>query len=230
MQNNSEIRKKWFVEQCIILKDSGISYADISTSIGVLPQYLNGIIKGKRAASEKMVNKLCEAYGINQNSLFNRLKGYDVDIVDEKNLSEPKSNRNLNADGIPLIPIEAIAGYGKGDITVLDSEIKERYHVPEFSVRGVKYLIRVSGSSMYPKYSNGDILACKPITDTSFFQWGKVYVLDTDQGAIVKRLYEGKNDDCVECRSDNKENYPAFQILKTSIRSISIVVGVIRIE
>jgi len=91
-------------------------------------------------------------------------------------------------------------------------------------------LIRVSGNSMYPKYSNGDILACKPISDISFFQWGKAYVLDTDQGAIVKRLFEGKDDSSIECRSDNKEHYPAFQIPKLSIRNISIVVGVIRLD
>jgi phage repressor protein C with HTH and peptisase S24 domain len=132
--------------------------------------------------------------------------------------------------GIPLIPIEAVAGLAKGDITVMEYEVTENYLVPEFNARGVKYLIRVSGSSMYPKYSNGDILACRPITDTTFFQWGKVYVLDTDQGALVKRLFEGKDDSSIECRSDNKEHYPSFKINKTSIRTVSIVVGVIRLD
>jgi len=148
-------------------------------------------------------------------------------------VSQPEINHKTeyNLDGIPLIPIEAVAGYAlKGDAVTMEYDITERYLVPEFSVRGVKYLIRVSGSSMYPKYSNGDILACRPVTDLSFFQWGKVYVLDTDQGALVKRLFEGKDDTYIECRSDNKEHYPAFQIPKTSIRIISIVVGVIRLE
>lgn len=228
-ENISEIRKKWFIEQADRLKASGTSYAEIASALGVLPQYLNGIINGDRGASEKFVNKFCERFNINHNDLLNRYRTYSVSENEVPVVSQPEHS-TYNGDGLPLIPIEAIAGYGKGDITVMDSEIKERYLVPEFSVRGVKFLIRVSGSSMYPKYSNGDVLACEPITDTSFFQWGKVYVLDTDQGALVKRLYEGKNDDCIECRSDNKEHYPAFQILKTSIRSISIVVGVIRIE
>lgn len=232
MQNISDIRKKWFLEQVEKLKVSGVTYAEIASKLGVKAQYLTPIIKGDRGAAEKFVSKFCEAFDINHNDLLQRYKTYESEPPNIEVVSQPKPNKKieLNQDGIPLIPIEAIAGYGKGDVTVLDSEIRERYHVPEFSVRGVKYLIRVSGSSMYPKYSNGDVLACKPITDVSFFQWGKVYVLDTDQGALVKRLYEGKNDDCIECRSDNKEHYPAFQILKTSIRSISIVVGVIRIE
>jgi len=147
-------------------------------------------------------------------------------------VSEPGKNKvEFNANGIPLIPIEAVAGFARGDMSgVMEYDVKEHYIVPEFEVQGVKYLIRVSGNSMYPKYSNGDILACKPIIDISFFQWGKAYVLDTDQGALVKRLFEGKDDTSIECRSDNKEHYPAFQIPKLSIRSVSIVVGVIRLD
>jgi phage repressor protein C with HTH and peptisase S24 domain len=96
---------------------------------------------------------------------------------------------------------------------------------------GCEFVIRVSGSSMYPKYSNGDLLACKKIPAITFFQWGKVYVLDTVQGALVKRLFEDKeNSDNIICQSDNKENYPAFSLPKNEIRSLSIVLGVIRMD
>ena len=132
--------------------------------------------------------------------------------------------------GIPLIPVDAMAGYGNGDVQVMDYDIQEDYIItPELDNRGVKYLIRVSGSSMTPKYNNGDLLACRPITDVSFMQWGKVYVLDTDQGPLVKRLFE-IDVDFLECRSDNFEKYPPFKIRKTSIRRIAIVVGVLRLE
>lgn len=227
MENISDIRKKWFIEQVDRLKANGLSYAEIAGKLEVKPQFLNGILNGDRPASEKMISKLCLAYNIDHNSLFNRMKGYDTNAAKHV-VSQP--GIVLNGDSIPLIPIEAIAGLGRGDTVVMNYDITDRYLVPEFSARGVKYLIRVSGSSMYPKYSNGDILACRPITDLTFFQWGKVYVLDTDQGALVKRLFEGKADDCIECRSDNKEHYPPFQLPRNSIRSVSIVVGVIRLD
>ncbi len=151
-----------------------------------------------------------------------------------KKLLEERAERLKNLQftpSIPLIPIEAMAGYSKGEMTVMESDIQERYVIPEFTRKGVKYIIRVSGSSMYPKYSNGDLLGCKPIEDDSFFQWGKPYVLDTDQGPIVKRLYpvQGK-EDVFECRSDNAEMYPPFKIKRNSIYKIAIVVGVIRQE
>lgn len=136
-----------------------------------------------------------------------------------------------NNEGIPLIDIDAMAGYGSGDSQIMQYDTISGYRIPELEGKGVKYLIRVSGSSMYPKYSNGDLLACKPLKDRTFFQWGKPYVLDTEQGAIVKRLFQCEDDEeCLECHSDNKTHYPPFKIPKNSIRALAIVVGVIRLE
>ena len=231
MKKNSEIRKKWFIEQVEKLHANGMNYADIALKLGKLPQYLNNIRKGDGVVGEKLVADFGNAFDINLNSLFNRYKEYEV-ANDSFSAAEPQVEMIIEKrqDAIPLIPIEAVAGYGKGDLSVMDNELIDRYVIPDFAKRGVKFLIRVSGSSMYPKYSNGDILACRPITDTSFFQWGKIYVLDTEQGALVKRIYEGKSNEYVECRSDNKEQYPPFQMPKLSIRSISIVIGVVRLE
>jgi repressor LexA len=130
--------------------------------------------------------------------------------------------------GIPLIPIEAVAGAAKGDVTALSVD-SENYFIPDFNNKA-DFLIRVSGNSMAPKYYNGDIVACKQIPTATFIQWGKVYVLDTLQGAICKRLFEGSKKDTIKVVSENA-NYPPFEIsLKTDVRSISIVVGVIRVE
>ena len=92
-------------------------------------------------------------------------------------------------EGIPLIPISAMAGAFTGEQTVLEYEC-ERFVVPTF--KGAEFLISVKGSSMYPKYNSGDIVACKrlPMGDI-FFQWNKVYVLDTDQGPLIKRVKPG---------------------------------------
>lgn len=142
-------------------------------------------------------------------------------------VNEPGSHY-FAKQGIPLIPIEAVAGAAKGDLTALAVD-SENYVIPDFNNKA-DFLIRVSGNSMAPKYYNGDIVACKQIPTATFIQWGKVYVLDTLQGAICKRLFEGSKKDTVKVVSENT-NYPPFEIsLKTDVRSISIVVGVIRVE
>ena len=145
--------------------------------------------------------------------------------------SDSPSSTTAPPSGLPLITVDAIAGFpSDNDKGVLVHDC-DTYNIPEFAAKGAQYLIRVSGSSMYPKYSNGDILACRKVESVTFFQWGKVYVLDTCQGALVKRLFEDKtNADNVICHSDNSDNYPDFTLPKSEIRTLSIVVGVIRME
>ena len=57
----------------------------------------------------------------------------------------------------------------------------------------------------------------------------KVYVLDTEQGALIKRIDIGADDDHVMIVSDN-EKYRPFPLHKSKINAISIVMGVIRLE
>ena len=150
---------------------------------------------------------------------------------EENNILNSPQDKNERIFTVPLIPIEAVAGFTGYDNGGIRYEDCEKYTVPEFKKSGVEFLIRVSGSSMYPKYSNGDILACRKVTDVLFFQWGKVYVIDSSQGQLVKRIYEDeKNPDNIILISDNKEKYPPHPMPKSDIRSLSIVLGVIRME
>ncbi len=131
---------------------------------------------------------------------------------------------------IPLVASEEIADFIYNKIEAMDFNIKDRYVIPDLQSRGVKFLIRVLDSSMHPTYPNGSILACRPIEDQSFFQWNKVYVLDTDQGLLIKRLHFILGEpDFFECRSDNQDNLP-FSINKKSIKGIYIVAGAILFE
>lgn len=130
-------------------------------------------------------------------------------------------------EGIPLIPISAMAGAFTGEQTVLEYEC-ERFVVPTF--KGAEFLISVKGSSMYPKYNSGDIVACKrlPMSDI-FFQWNKVYVLDTDQGPLIKRVKPGSDKEHVLIVSDN-ERYEPFELPLNRIYHVALVIGVIRLE
>lgn len=134
---------------------------------------------------------------------------------------------NNPKEGIPLIPIEAMAGALTNEQTVLEYEC-ERYVVPVF--KGADFLIPVKGSSMYPKYSSGDIVACQrvPMEDL-FFQWNKVYVIDTNQGALIKRIKPGSDKKHVLIVSDN-EKYDPFELPISSIYAVALVIGVIRLE
>lgn len=134
-------------------------------------------------------------------------------------------------EGIPLIPVEAFAGVASNNGYAIDFDtIEERYNVPLFDNKGVDFMIHVRGASMYPKYSNGDIIACKFVRELIFIQWNKVYVIDTkSQGAMIKRLLPSQDPDNIICRSDNKD-YLDFEIPKSEINNIALVIGCIRLE
>lgn len=144
----------------------------------------------------------------------------------KEQVPEPVAMAIASKAGIPLIPIEAMAGYMAGGVQVLEYEA-ERFVVPTF--KGADYLIAVRGSSMYPKYNSGDIVACKHLALDTFFQWNKVYVLDTQQGVLIKRICEGPDDMHILIVSEN-EKYKPFKLHRNEIHSLAIVLGVIRLE
>lgn len=152
----------------------------------------------------------------------------------ETTLSEPKPQQYYGGGNVdehiervtlPLIPYDVLAGFPNVDNLGISIDGCEKYTVPEFSCRGAEFLIRVSGDSMFPRYNNGDLLACKRITNVTFIQWGKVYVIDTTQGILVKHLFPSSFDDKITCHSVNSDNYPDFDIPKAEIRSFSLVLG-----
>lgn len=135
-----------------------------------------------------------------------------------------------SSEGIPLIPLDAVAGFPAESGGGVRLEDCERYVIPEFENKGANFLIRVSGDSMVPLYYSGDLLACRKITDIRFFQWGTVYVLETSQGVLVKRVQESADHaDSILCVSENSSVHHPFLLPRDDIRSLSIIVGLVRL-
>ena len=145
---------------------------------------------------------------------------------------KPVAKRVMNDDkeGIPLIPLDAVAGFPATGSSYAYMENCDRYIIPEFQDKGADFIIRVSGDSMIPLYYSGDLIACHKIKDIRFFQWGTVYVLETSQGVLVKRVMESiEHNDCILCASENGTIHRPFLLPKDDIRSMSTIVGLIRI-
>lgn len=125
----------------------------------------------------------------------------------------------------PRIPYTAAAGSITNAVEgISEAQCEQVPVVPTFP--SYDFTIIVKGDSMEPKIEGGDEVACKRVDGTSFIQWGKVHVLDTAQGILIKRIYE--DGDKIKCVSYNPE-YPPFSIDKSEIYSISLVVGLLRI-
>lgn len=198
-----------------------ISVAAFEKSIGMSNASFGKCLKkGGAIGTDKLENILSVYPDISPDWLLigkgDMLKGSGVVVEPSK-----------DGTGIPLIPVEAMAGCFTGSQTVLLQEC-DRYVVPAF--KNADFLIYVRGDSMQPRYYSGDMVACKMLPPTDlFFQWGKVYVLDTDQGALIKKVEQGSDDETITLVSEN-ENYKPFQIPRRAVYHIAIVMGLIRTE
>ena len=191
-----------------------------ANAIGVTPSVVDNIV-GKRQGkpSFDVVEKVSALAEINIDWL---ITGKGDMLKSSKGIKPTK-----DGTGIPLIPVEAMAGCFTGSQTILLQEC-DHYVVPAF--KNADFLIYVRGDSMQPRYFSGDMVACKMLSPTDlFFQWGKVYVLDTDQGALIKKVEQGTNDETITLVSEN-ENYKPFQIPRRAVYHIAIVMGLIRTE
>lgn len=109
---------------------------------------------------------------------------------------------------VPLIPISAQGGT-LNDFTMSVMECDcEKVISP---IKGVDYAMTVSGDSMSPEYPSGCQILIKKINERAFIDWGKVFVLDTVNGTIIKKLMPTNDPDKVLCVSINP-NYPSFEV------------------
>lgn len=205
----------------ILGQNNGISEDNIARFLAYAPDVNPEWLLTGRGSMLKTKDTLCEPHTGSEH--LSSLKDTDKIAYEQ----EKKSRKSPK--GIPLIPLEAVAGFPAADSEGVYLEDCEHYSIPEFEAKGANFLIRVSGDSMMPLYNNGDIIACRKIRDILFFQWGGIYVLDTSQGALVKRVEEcEKDDDCILCVSENPRFKP-FQLPKSDIRSLSTIIGLVRL-
>ena len=74
-------------------------------------------------------------------------------------------------------------------------------------IREADYAMEVTGDSMSPEYPSGSRIIIKKVNSEDFIEWGKVYVLDTDNGPVIKQIRKTADPHVVECVSLN----PAYQ-------------------
>lgn len=215
-----------------IAEKEAISIRKLEQRIGCSNGVLSRAILKNTDISSIWVSKIIEEYpGYNSEWLLTGKGGmFRPALADSHTFNEPTVVYPPTTDpnGIPLIGLEVAAGFGSANFAIKEEDIQNRYIVPDFN--GIDFMIRVKGSSMYPKYSSGDIIACRILRESKFIQWNKCYVIATnEQGLLVKRLKKGSDDNSLLAVSDNKE-YEPFEIPTAEITGIALVIGVIRME
>lgn len=136
----------------------------------------------------------------------------------------PSSVQEEEDNRVPLIPFEAqggnLDGFARNGVTLAQCDTINS------PFKGAQFAISVNGQSMYPNYPSGCLLfISKNMAD--WVEWGKVYVLDTENGIVVKQLVPSElGDDFVCCKSfNNAPEFAPFNVPKSTIFGVYRVVG-----
>lgn len=110
---------------------------------------------------------------------------------------------------VPLLPVVASAGSLSqfAESAVFDYDC-ERIISP---VKDAKLAITVNGESMSPEYPNGSKVLLRKVNEKIYIEWGKTYVLDTQNGIVIKNVFPSEKDGRIICRSINPV-YKDFEV------------------
>lgn len=195
-------------------KASGVSQSTLKDIIGEKankPGY-DTIIKILKSESDELLGYINADW-----LLFGKgemyAKGSDHTIDDLPPIKSESSASEIiiaKEDGTPLLPVEAWGGSLNGSSIAILAEQCKKYNVP---ISNIDYLIPIAGDSMMPDYCPGDVVAIKKVNEKAFIEWGKVYVLDTCNGVVIKEVQPSENEGCITCVSRNTPTkYKPFEI------------------
>ena len=139
---------------------------------------------------------------------------YDWLLMGRGEMSRATSSQSESSaickEGTPLLPVEAWGGSLDGSSIAVLAEQCKKYNVP---ISNIDFLIPIAGDSMMPDYCPGDIVAIKKINERAFIEWGKVYVLDTCNGVVIKEIQPSEEEGRIVCISrNNPDKYRPFEV------------------
>lgn len=210
-----------------ILDYVGIDRMEFSIKIGLnSAQWIADILNPNKKVgiSIEKAKKICNAY---PEISYRYITTGEGEML--KNQAKPAKTTLSKTEGdrIPLIPTSAFAGGVSGFAPeTLDSRNCEMVVSP---VAGAEFAIPITGDSMEPEYPDGSLAYIKRINETAFIPWGHTVILDTENGAFIKRIYpDTENEKYVWAKSINPA-YPPMHVPKSSIFRIFRVLGTSRI-
>lgn len=193
--------------------------SDLAAKLGTYNHVVNSILKGDRNITVEQMHKLFETYNINANYLF----GLSDDIYLNGSEAIPirsKTERStVGRQNITLVPERATAGYATALDTPQYLQDFSKFSIP--NLEGTLIAFEISGDSMMPTITNGDMVVCEALERGEPIRDNQVYVVVTDV-VVAKRIQQIKSGSIVkEMRliSDN-DRYQPYTVSPEEVRQI----------
>lgn len=206
------------VEQ--IAEHENMTIAQLAQSIGKPANNLYDIQKGKiKGISEKLANLL-----LNKFPHYNKvwLMTGEGDMLSSTSSAQPQPSAKAErlsddeAYKVPLVPISALGG----SLNDFNLAVKRADCESVISpIKDIDMAIKISGDSMEPEYPSGSQVLIKKVNERAFLEWGRVYVLNTCNGIVIKRLMPTADPNTVLCESINPK-YPPFEVNLENVNGV----------
>jgi DNA-binding XRE family transcriptional regulator len=174
MAKKTEDIRERFIQVFDSLRESDAfkSQTDAAQSLDISPQTLTEILKRRMNPSLDVLQKFFKKFYVNPSYIF---MGQAPTFINDKLpvlkahlTNEPEVNYGRE---IPMVGIEALAGVGNTAFKIEEKDIKAMYVIPDFT--NVDFMMRMKGSSMYPKYNSGDVIACRILKEDFIYPMGE---------------------------------------------------------
>ncbi len=159
--------------------------SDIAKHLGTYNHVINSILKGDRNITIEQLNKLVDLFNLNANFMF----GHSELMIQKQSANARAISDYAGRQNIVLVRQKAMAGYAVG---AQDPEYIA--DLPRFSVPGMEgslVAFEISGDSMQPTITNGDIVVCEPVERGEPIRESNVYIVVTDT-VVAKRIHQVK--------------------------------------
>ena len=209
--------------QLIVDKKFNGNKAAFAKALGIAPTSISNYLSKSRASKPT-----------------SDILGQIVNIVDDVNAlwlltgnGTPFSNTEPENDdkpqisftkGVPYYNVDFIGGF---DIVLNDQTILPEYLIDFKKYNDATCWCNVTGHSMEPEITHGDIIALKNFEDKSFLPLGEVYAIVTTNGMrTIKRLGPSNDPRCYTLVPTNKSpEYGIQELPKDMIEHIFQVLG-----
>ena len=198
--------------------------SDIAKQLGTYNHVVNSILKGDRNITLEQLHKLFEIHRINANYMFGfsdeMFQGNHIGMdtaIPLRSFDERQFSGRMN---ITLVPNRAMAGYA-----LEHQDAGFLSELPKFSIpnlEGQLIAFEISGDSMYPTITNGDVVICEPLERGDPLRDNNVYVVVTDV-VVAKRIQQmrdGNTTAQLRLISDNNVVYKPYEVDLEAIRQI----------
>ncbi|MGL5563172.1 MAG: S24 family peptidase [Tannerellaceae bacterium] len=198
------------------------SKKELASILGYTPSSLSQILNEKVPLSDRFINKLSKTHHNINEDWINTGKGEMLKTPIEDGTPKRDScnipKGMILAKMVPLLPISAQGGSLNEFVKSIDVTKCEQIISP---VMDADMALTVAGDSMAPEYPSGSKILVRTINHEAFIEWGKTYVVDTCNGAVIKCIVPSENKDCIKCISINPDpRFAPFDIHKNDIYAI----------